>query len=60
MVVLLDINDGGAGRADCRSRGSSGGSRSEADRAEIGERDEASILLIVLDDPLGVLLAQRR
>ena len=56
---MLHIDDCRAGRGDSaarRARRSAG----EGDGAEVGERDEASALFEVLDDPLRVLLTERR
>lgn len=57
ITVLLDVDECrarralGAGAGGCHGVG-------ERDGAKVGERDKPPILLIVLDDPLGVLLAE--
>jgi hypothetical protein len=59
LAVLLDVDDvraAGAGRA----RGSLRGRAGEGDGAKVGEGHERGALLEVLDDPLSVLLAERR
>lgn len=56
MAVLLDIDDVGTTGADVPV----GVSTSESNRSEVGERNEARAFFKVLDDPLGVLLAESR
>lgn len=52
------VDDGGAGGVD-GSTVLGGRGTSELERAVVGEADQGVTLLKVLDDPLGVVLAQR-
>ena len=58
LVALLDVDDSSAGRANRagrRGRGRAG----EGDSAEVSEGNEAAVGLEVLNDPLGIVLAER-
>ena len=57
-AALLDVDEGGARGADGAARGARGRA-GELDGAEVGEGHEGAALLEVLDDPLGVVLAER-
>lgn len=56
-AALLDVEDAGAGDAD-GGAALDGGGGGEGDGVEVGEGDERAARLVVLDDPLGVVLAQ--
>jgi hypothetical protein len=56
-AALLDVEDAGAGDAD-GGAGLDGGGAGEGDGVEVGEGDEGAAGLVVLDDPLGVVLAE--
>ena len=59
LVVLLDVNERRAGRADGRAADGARRRAGEGDGAEVGEGNEGAALLEVLDDPLRVVLAER-
>lgn len=56
-AALLDVDDGGAGDAD-GGAALDGRGAGEGDRVEVGKSHERPARLVVLDDPLGVVLAQ--
>ncbi|KAI3338316.1 hypothetical protein F4824DRAFT_93166 [Ustulina deusta] len=56
-AALLDVDDGGAGDAD-GGAALDGRGAGEGDAVEVGEGHERAARLVVLDDPLGVVLAQ--
>lgn len=56
-VAALNVNDGGILRTN-RGAAIGGSGAGEGDSAEVGEGNKRVILLEVLDDPLGIVLAQ--
>ena len=60
LAALLDVDGGRAGGADGGAARGRRGRRGEDDGAEVGEGHERGALLEVLDDPLRVVLAERR
>lgn len=55
LAALLNVDDGGTGRADGAAAADGRGAR-EGHGAEVSKGHEAAALLKVLDDPLGVEL----
>lgn len=56
-AALLDVEDAGAGDAD-GGAALDGRGAGEGDGVEVGEGHERAARLVVLDDPLGVVLAE--
>jgi hypothetical protein len=60
LSILFHVNDSSAIRTDLRARGGRGEGIGEGHSAKVGERNKFSVLLIVLDNPLGILQAKCR
>ncbi len=58
LVILFDVDDGGAVGTDMRTRGGGGIGISEGHTAKVAERNKRATLLVVLNDPLGILFAK--
>lgn len=59
FAVLLDIDDGGAWWTNGRSGRSGGESVGEGYFAEVGKCHQATVLLVILYNPLSVLFTKR-
>ena len=58
LAFLFDVDDLGAVGSDLRARGGGGISIGKGHGAKVAQRNERTILLVVLNDPLGVLFAK--